>query len=382
MIKEGLAKALSALNFPEIQRYLTARGWSRVDVPHRDDISVYQKEKNDSYYSIIIPLSTSFNDYLERMYDVVRTIAEEENRSERHVLTDLLINPSDIIRYKLDYKEVISGTIPLETSFSFLEAAKKTLFITACDLVQPEKYHKRLSLKGANQFIQRCRVGQTEHGSFVLPLICPFIEQTKDDEARQLSIFDQDHFETSFTRQVTKRFMWTMNEVSNAIKKDELNRVVDLQGTEMISANLIEAIIDLSSLSDNSASIVEASWSGFVREVPDVPRIIELTPRYLTALERIRDQIKPNEEEVVDTFIGKVSQCKAEADIHKRVEGEIQFNFMVDNDNISKAKVTLRNEDYIRANEAHLAGKTVSIKGRLISSGKSKVIEAEELKVI
>jgi hypothetical protein len=258
------------------------------------------------------------------------------------------------------------------------------LFTTACDIIHPEKYHKRLGLKAAQQFIEECRLGQTERGSFVASVICPFMNETPEDKGQQLSIFNkEEEFKNSFTRKVTVRMMKALAAMKLAIDRGEENKIVDLEGEEMISANFLESIIDLNSTKENTEIEIKTSWSVFACEQDITPRSIKFSNDYIPVIENIINKIKPIGEGIDDEFIGRISQTKADPDPHTRNEGEIVLNYVLgDEEKVSRARVVLNHTDYELACEAHKNGKTVSIKGRLVTVGRSKIIENPEFKVI
>ena len=55
---------------------------------------------------------------------------------------------------------------------------------------------------------------------------------------------------------------------------------------------------------------------------------------------------------------------------------------MGEEDKVSKARVILSNQDYNEACEAHKKGKSVKIRGKLVTVGRSKVIETSTFQII
>jgi hypothetical protein len=370
MNAQSIQNLIKPLTINILKAYLVSQGWTQI--LHKNQIFIY--EKGDE--SLLLPSSNHFADYTERIYDVIEFLAHTEKKDIISFVQDLLLDPCDVIRFRIVHNEADSGTVPLDAGFNFLESAKKILFITACDLVQPEKYHKRLSLKGAQQFINNCRVGQTERGSFILPIICPFIENDKEEKPRNLSLYQKDLIPNSFTRKVTNRLMWSLSFVKSCIDSDELDKVIDLEGEQMISSNFLESIIDLLSILEKIDTEISASWSPFNTFDQKLPQKLKISSDYLQPIEAISSKIKKSsEEDIEDIFYGKISQCKANPDSHNRTEGEITFNFLYDEEKVLKAKILLKNEDYNHAINAHLEGKTVQIKGTLKTYGRTKIIE-------
>ncbi len=383
MTVNDILKAVPELKFTELQAYLRNTGWARIEAP-KQSIALFQKQIGNNFFETLLPLSKDYSDYTYRIVDVLENIAQAENREVHQVLTDLSIPPGDTVRFRVINKDTIGGTISFLEGFNLLEGAKKALFTTACDIVQPEKYHKRLGLKGAQQFIEECRLGQTEKGSFIASVICPFVNQTPEDKAQQLSIFNQaEEFRHSLTRKVTTRLMSSLAEIKSAIDRGEENRIVDLEGENIISGNFLESIVELNSTKETTEIEIVTSWSVFAKEQPQIARAIKFSNDYIPVLENIISKVKPIDRGFEDDFVGKISLTKANPDIHSRNEGEIVLNYIIgDEEKVSKARVVLNNEDYEKACEAHKQGKTVSIRGKLVTVGRSKTIENPSFKIV
>src|SRR5579863_2765994 len=176
--------AIPAIKYTELQAYLRNTGWQRRETA-RSDIGVFLKRTERDTHEVLLPLNRDFADYRARVVDALEQIALVENREVDQVLTDLTIDPADVVRFRVISSDTVGGTISFIEGFNLLDSAKKALFTTACDLIKPEKYHRRLGLKGAQQFISKCRLGQTEKGSFVASVICPFLNQSEEEEAQR-----------------------------------------------------------------------------------------------------------------------------------------------------------------------------------------------------
>jgi len=383
MTVNDILKAVPELKFTELQAYLRNTGWARIEAP-KQSIALFQKQIGNNFFETLLPLSKDYSDYNYRIVDVLENIAQAENREVHQVLTDLSIPPGDTVRFRVINKDTVGGTISFLEGFNLLEGAKKALFTTACDIVQPEKYHKRLGLKGAQQFIEECRLGQTEKGSFIASVICPFVNQTPEDKAQQLSIFNQaEEFRHSLTRKVTTRLMSSLAEIKSAIDRGEENRIVDLEGENIISGNFLESIVELNSTKETTEIEIITSWSVFAEEQPQIARAIKFSNDYIPVLENIISKVKPIDKGFEDDFVGKISLTKADPDIHSRTEGEIILNYIIgDEEKVSKARVILSNEDYDKACEAHKQGKSVKIRGKLVTVGRSKTIENPSFEIV
>lgn len=382
MIMNNLINKFSQLNYLEVQAYLLNTGWKRVQ-SKREYIGIFIREYNNDFEEIILPFDNDVADYDKTMYEALKTISRVENRDAMQIIQDLSIPIADIIRFRVVGSDTKNGTISFNDGFNLLESAKKMLLASACDIIQPELYHKRLGLKNAQSFIDSCRLGQTEHGSFVASIICPFIKQSDIEGYEQVNLFsDKEECEKSFTRQVTTNLMNSLFTVKSSIDKSELIRLEENIGDKIISANFLESIIDLALDRPDAEIEIATTWSKAVPQTQCVLQKIKFTHHYVPALEKVISKVKTSVKEDVKEYIGKISQTKADVDPSKRTEGEIIFNFMSDDEKVIKAKVTLNAEDYSAACNAHNQGKLVMVKGELIGSGRTMVIQNPQFKVL
>jgi hypothetical protein len=144
--------------------------------------------------------------------------------------------------------------------------------------------------------------------------------------------------------------MFSLGFVKKAIDRGEENRIIDLDGENIISGNFLESLVELNSSKESSEIEITTSWSILATEQPELVKAVKFSKDYIPVLENIISKIRPLEIGTMDDFIGKISMTKANPDIHARSEGEIILNFILgDEDKVSKARVILSNQDYIQA---------------------------------
>jgi hypothetical protein len=379
--KKILNIALQKISFATIQRYLQNRNWQKIQ-SKREHLVIYYKDSPNPT-EILLPLDRNFIDYNDLIFSAIQRISKTENRDIEQVINDLLLPPSDVIRFRVDNKRTEHGLITFTEGFTLLVNAKKSLFATACDILHPSFFHKRMSYKSAQQFIDSCFLGQTERGSFIASIVCPFINGTLDDNPTQLSLFNTENdLVNSFTRTVTKRYMKSLEKLKNVIENGNHEIIEDPLQTEIISVNFIESIVELGEYGDNEEIEIFTSWSSITKEIIDVPKSITFTKDYISPMKSIISRLKPKDEGKDGSYVGKVSKAQADPDPSRRSDGEITFNFIGDKDKIVKAKVFLNTDDFSKACEALDRGGNVKISGKLKVSGKTKTIESPHFELL
>ncbi len=151
--------------------YAIASGWRRLPGIN-GKVAVYNHPSSD-LDQLIVPLDAGLSDYGQRMAEVVANLAEKEGRPATEILDDLLLPPSDVLRFRIDEPGSRAGSLPLDQGIELLTGARKALLSAACSVIQPQPFHSRLSRAEAEQLVRSSTLGQTERGSFTAVISCP-----------------------------------------------------------------------------------------------------------------------------------------------------------------------------------------------------------------
>ena len=372
-----LTEKISPLAFA---KYLKDMGWEQFQ-SKRQYIKIFQYEKNDNFFQVVIPTEKKLNDYKEAMYKAVVTVAEVENKSVEQVMLYLLNPNTDILKIRLEKKNIEAGNILFDDAIRMYENAKRLLAATALDILHPKKYHQGRMDDCVLKFLSSCRFGQTEIGSYVVSVVCPFAELDENEEYKQLSIFsDEEQCANSLTRQVTSRVMKNISFIKNQIDSGEMEKLILQDEDKIISANFYEALGGLN-LDSNGADVeFIAEWSPIVKNVDFVKNRILLTHDYYqpieTTIERLKDETNKS-----TRIIGRIKKLESSPDVQKRKIGKITVVYLDENDKRKTVTVNLNKNEYDKAIKAHERGFHVEIVGE-ISCGKKASMSCESFAVI
>ncbi|MCI8635043.1 MAG: hypothetical protein HFJ05_05530 [Eubacterium sp.] len=311
----------------------------------------------------------------------VVTVAEVENKSVEQVLLYLLNPNTDILKIRLEKKDVEAGNILFDDAIRMYENAKRLLAATALDILHPKKYHQGRMDDCVLKFLSNCRFGQTEIGSYVVSVVCPFAELDENEDYKQLSIFsDEEQCANSLTRQVTSRVMKNISFIKNQIDNGEMDKLILQDGDKIISANFYEALGGLN-LDSNGADVeFIAEWSPIVKNTDCVKNRILLTHDYYqpieTTIERLKDETNKSTK-----IIGRIKKLESSPDVQKRKIGKITVVYLDENDKRKTVTVNLNKNEYDKAIKAHERGFHVEIVGE-ISSGRNVSMSCESFAVI
>ena len=372
-----LTEKISPLAFA---KYLKDMGWEQFQ-SKKQYIKIFQYEKNDDFFQVVIPTEKRLNDYKEAMYKAVVTVAQVENKSVEQVLLYLLNPNTDILKIRLEKKDVEAGNILFDDAIRMYESAKKLLAATALDILHPKKYHQGRMDDCVLKFLLSCRFGQAKIGSYVVSVVCPFAELDENEDYKQLSIFsDEEQCANSLTRQVTSRVMKNISFIKDQIDNGEMDKLILQDEDKIISANFYEALGGLNL--DSSGSDVEfiAEWSPIVKNTNCVNNRILLTHDYYqpieTTIERLKDETNKS-----TRIIGRIKKLESSPDVHKRKIGKITIVYLDENDKRKTVTVNLNKNEYDKAIKAHERGFHVEIVGE-ISCGRNASMSCESFAVI
>lgn len=361
------------LNPLAVSKYLDETGWNAFPFK-RTDIKVYQYKKDNNLYQINIPLEKSLADYKHAMYDAAEKIAIVEGKSIEQVMLYLLNPNTDILKIRLDKKDMEAGNILFDDAIKLYDNAKKLLAATASDIINPKKIHYGRFDVPVQKFLNQCRFGQTEIGSYVVSVVCPFAELSYKDGYHQLSIFsDEEQCAKSITRQVTNQLMYNIATIKNKIDSGKIESLST--GEDNISSNFFEALNGLNLQHEDTTVEFTAEWSPVVKTNRCSFNRIKITNDYYQPISNIIDRIKQNTNQQTE-IVGRIKELKAAPVIDKRTKGTVVVVFVDDKSKAKTATVNLSREDYDSAVDAHHYGKAVRIIGDLSGTKTLKIENA------
>lgn len=373
----GMTEKINPLAFA---KYLKDTGWSLFP-SKKTYVKIYQYDKQDDFYQVVIPMEKRLSDYREAMYKAITTVAEVENKAVEQVMLYLLNPNTDILKIRLERKDMEAGSILFDDAIRMYENAKKLLAAAALDILHPRKYHQGRTDDAVSQFLSECRFGQTEIGSYVVSVVCPFAELDEKDGYKQLSIFsDEEQCAASLTRQITSRIMENICLIKMHIDEGNLDDLLSKTEESVISANFYEALAGLNLDADGANVEFIAEWSPVVKNKRGVQSRVLLTHDYYQPIEIVAEKLK-EKKKTSTKILGRINKLESSPDVEKRKEGRITVVYLDDNDKKRITTVQLEKSDYDKAIEAHEKGLYVEISGNLTRS-KRAAMTCEEFRII
>jgi hypothetical protein len=361
-----------------VLEWVEGRGWRRRKFA-RDDIAVLEKSRTQ----VSIPLDAEFRDYARRLEEAIEVIADVENMPAIHLVRTLLIKDTDALNWRGAKTAIIrAGTLPLNDGIAFFEGARKMLLSSAHMRIDPASFYRRLgSQKAAEAFIERCRMGPTEEGSFVATIFCPVnVELIKIPE--QMSLLTG--LGEPFGRAVTRTLMTQMSRLAEAAAKNDGDLLFEGENrTARVSANFCEGLLRMTSNGSINEISVSAEWNGTPPK--DTAAIATISYDEFHVVEGFVKVLRPEfKEPNREVFTGKVRKLEADPEKDKRSGGEITVAAVTQAFGNVNAKLMLETtDDYHLALKAHDASDVVVMSGRIVKTGRGyRILEYSDFRLL
>lgn len=301
MSEEWSDAVLAALSPRDIASYLKMRGWRHV-ADHGRVIAIFAHA--DQTEELRLPVTAKSPDFARRMHELVINLANSTETNPREILTDFTLAPFDVVRVRSpdadDY-----GSVRLEDGLDLHYEARNLVIAAANAAASPEP---RKSWRGrrfdeVTDYLENVRLGQTEHGSFVLTVLSPW------NYAPAGQSFS---FSETFGRRVTKTLSSALAATEQAIRQSVSDGMAPfLEAVPLgVSANLCQALANLAR--EGGGADVSVSWSP--SGPPQAPVTISLRREDAGTLTEAAKELGAQEPDVGVLIEGKITQIAEAAE--------------------------------------------------------------------
>ena len=340
-----------------VTAYVKSMGWRRIQTTNTNTV-VFGHPDPARYDQIIIPRDVQWDDFAERMAEILVKLADYSDLPVLQVAQDAMQPSADTIRFAWEGAEADAGSIGFVSSIDLLHGAKQALLSAACTAIRPAAHHPRMALTEAEAFINSSRLNHTEHGSFVVSITCPLppIQQTLFAEQGM-----------PFARKATTILMQSADKLVRAIEGDQLDGVMCQKPNDgpVISANFCEALLTMQP-EGNDALRIATSWAPTLplAEGIAIPRLVRIRKDYLPTIQEIRDHLRPAREVQPITMVGNVKTLNGVPGDDGRQQGEVVLIILHDDEPL-RLRVELDADHYAVAIQAHEKNIPVHVEGTL-----------------
>ena len=160
--------ALRAISPLDLSGYIKSKGGTRKR-DYREVAVVWEYQSKP----ILIPKDKDLSDYSHVIASAISRISEIEDRTQLSVYNDLKNMGFDVIRVSSKSSSTNNGTILLENNVDLINNAKDMILAAACSAATGKSSYTSRKPQDAESFLKNIRMGQTEHGSYVLTILSP-----------------------------------------------------------------------------------------------------------------------------------------------------------------------------------------------------------------
>ena len=363
--------ALRAVRPPDVAAYLRARGWAVAE-----SVGAFARYRHDGHgkkLAIEVPRGSDYRDFPLRMAEVLADLARIEDRSQLEILHDLIVIGADVVRLRLIGTDLGDGSVPLEDGAMLIERVRDIMLASACATVQARAYYGTRKPTEAIEYVRKLRLGQTEHGSFVVRVLSPVAPLLSSTEMGHLF---PESLPAPFERRVTETLMGASAAASRAAVEAGATGTLapfELAVAAGASANLNEGLATL--LVDRPYAAIELSvgWAGNRPPPVGVEQRVRLTrenaPLLLSAAQQLKARAPREDFELEGYVVALDNENVLEQ------SGTITIAAAVDV-GTRRVRVLLGPDDYRRALDAHARMARVGCSGQLVKEGRQYELKA------
>ena len=347
------AAALKGVTPGALAAYARSAGWTKVE-PYGDAADVWDGEDRPE---IVLPRTDLFGDYASVVSRLIGVFSEAGKTDELATLRNLLEADHDVIRVRAS-QDATNGSIALDAGVEVVSQAREMLLAAACATVaSPQQVYRAGANKEAADFVKRVRLGQTEHGSFVITMMAPVppsVQQPLDDAWGNLG-------EEPLSRRIILRLIEALEASRAAAERwnsgsghGEFESAVSAG----VSANLCEALAGL--IERTHRLEVSVDWA-INRQPRLAPKRILFSEGYRTALEEASRNFRARAPRPGVRLVGSVHKLIRE---QEELEGVVALKTEIDG-KIQSVAAVLDETNYRTAIHAHEARNPVIVDGDL-----------------
>jgi hypothetical protein len=354
-------EAVERVDPTRVQEYLRAGGWVVEPRLGGGKSAVY--ERPESWLEQIgVPLNRDARTFTLNMASAIALLAQWEKRPAIEVLGDLLLAPSDIVKFAESSQAAHGGDVPFEHGLTLLRGVRKVLLAAACSTIRPRLCHSRRNLAEAEPFVRQCRLGQTERCSFTVTIACPLeVVLPETDLSNRAPL----------GRRVTALLMRSLDRLVRHFDLGDADGLLQQAEDEpIISANLCEALLDLAPEGEGGSLRISARWC---RTLPlgeeTLPTTVRFRQEFFRRIEYLAGRLRPALTARRQVFVGVVEALNGQPNEEHRPDGQVVLRVVTPDDENLRVRAKLTADDYALANRAHMQNMPFHLEGVLRQIG-------------
>jgi hypothetical protein len=345
------SEALKSISPSALTAYARTEGWTKTEAfgAHAD---VYTHSNGSE---IIIPRTDRLADYGAAVSRLVDAFARASDADELATYRNLVGADRDVVRVRA-FGGDEDGSVPLDAGVKIVSQSRDMLLAAACAARSPQSLFRAGANREAIDYMSRVKLGQTEHGSFVVTLLAPVPPLLQPQLDPSWASLDNEPMERLVTRRLMSSLEATKNAAEMALSGDA--EAFEKAVNAGVSANLCEAV---SSLIEQSNGLdISMTWAR-TRPTPEILRKVAFSGSDAQILKEAARTFRERQPKPDSTLFGTIHKLKRDQD---EIQGVVTLKAMVD-DRLQSVSAILDQTTYAIAVQAHKAKTPVIVTGDL-----------------
>jgi hypothetical protein len=266
--------ALCAISPAALAAFARSENWIKVE-GFGDHADVYAGEGRPE---IIVPRTDLLADYASAVSRLIEVFAKCTDSDELMVYRDLVGADRDVVRVRVHGADR-GGSVALDAGVTIVAQAREMLLAAACAVRTPQPVYRPHANREANDYMRRVKLGQTEHGSFVVTLLAPVPPLLEAEQGRTLASLSWASLnDEPPERIVTRRLMEGLEASRRAAEMARSGDGAAFENavTAGVSANLCDAVAGLIEQSDGLE--ISLTWAR-TRPTPEAQRKVAFSAK-------------------------------------------------------------------------------------------------------
>ena len=237
-MNQNMIDNLKDITPSSVDKYLLLTGWKRDANIKNNRMWVYYL-KSEPSFRIAIPASESNPDYYARLYDIVETLCEIQNKKDSDIINSLKSAYTDRIQFRIITDSSSKGKLPLSFASQFVEGLHDLILYAACAEEKAQPVCVR-AFNSAKNSLERLQFGQTEYGSFIFNVDV----QVASEENEQLFLEEvMPAVSEPPEHKIVRRIKTAFDQVDSiATKQVKIGDILDTAFENGMTANICDAI--------------------------------------------------------------------------------------------------------------------------------------------
>jgi hypothetical protein len=348
------AEALRAISPAALSAFARGEGWVKGDA-YGQHADVYSGQGRPE---IILPRTDRLADYASVVSRLIEVFAKFTEQDELATYRDLVGADRDVVRVRTIGVED-DGSVPLDAGVKIVAQARDMLLAAACAVRAPQALYRAGSNKEANDYMRRVKLGQTEHGSFVVTLLAP-VPPLLQPVQLPLDQAWMDYEDEPMERMVSRRLMEALEASRKAVEmaltgeSSAFEKAIEFG----VSANLCESVAGL--IEQSEGLDISLTWAK-TRPTPEAIRRVVFSSNDAEVLKEAARTFRLKQPKPDVTVYGSVHKLKRDQD---ELEGAVTLKAIVE-DKMQSVRTVLDQANYSIAVKAHDKKQQVIVTGDL-----------------